>query len=89
MSAFTDPDFMTRAYRARDELVEQFIAHPDVTMIDIGYASQDSDVVGNAVVRIHVSKHWLQSDPQKRVAFPTQVEGVAVIVIPGDYYPES
>ena len=86
-----NPEIMMRARRARDWLVSHFIDSPDVVLIDIGFPS-DADV-GNKkdeiVVRIHVRQHWFTSAPEERLNFPTEIEGVRVIVVPGDYHLDS
>jgi hypothetical protein len=61
-------------------LVDRFIHHPDVIGVDIGYAA---DCGEEYVLRIHVRERWFQASPETRVAFPDQVEGIPVVVIPG------
>jgi hypothetical protein len=78
-----------RARRAQAKLVDRFIHHPDVSLIDLGYASGHSEETTEIVLRIHVRERWMKADPEARVAFPDQVEGIPVVVIPGEYHLES
>ena len=78
-----DSEFWTRARRTRDKLIDQFIHHPDVIGIDIGYAPDRGEVADELVLRIHVQERWIKASPETRVAFPEQVEGISVVVMPG------
>jgi hypothetical protein len=80
-----DSTLWAQARRARDKLVEQYINHPDVTLIDIGHAQGDG---GAVVLRIHVKWRWLQARPEERTAFPKQVDDIPVHIISGEYRPE-
>ncbi|HIK57040.1 MAG TPA: hypothetical protein IGS37_17985 [Synechococcales cyanobacterium M55_K2018_004] len=80
---------MIRARRARDQLVAQFLDHPDVSFIDIGYVPGETPNDQNRVLRIHVRDRWMQSNPEDRISFPAAVEGIRVVVISGDYQPET
>ena len=80
-----NPKDWTRARLARDKLETEFIRHPDVSLIDIGDASPDGVPSGKLAVRIHVRDRWMQATPEDRVAFPDDVDGIPVIVLPGDY----
>ena len=72
--------------RARDKLSAQFLDHPDVSLIDIGYAPVSQAESAEAVVlRIHVQEKWLKEKPEERVVFPEQMDGIPIIVMPGDY----
>jgi hypothetical protein len=86
-----NPELMMKARRARDWLVSHFINNPDVVLIDIGFPPNTD--VGNKkdeiVVRIHVHDHWFNSRPEERLNFPTEIEGIRVIVVPGDYHLDS
>lgn len=75
-----------QARRARDALVDRFIGHPAVSLIDIGYdpepePGQDPDRV---VVRVHVRQPRQELD----LDLPPEVEGIAVRVLDGDYQPQ-
>jgi hypothetical protein len=79
---------MEKARRARDRLVAQFIHHPDVVLIDIGLPlGSDAGKKNNEIViRIHVRKRWFTSAPEERLNIPDEIDGIRVIVIPGDYH---
>lgn len=86
-----NPEIMTKARRARDLLVSQFINSPDVVLIDIGIPT-NTDLENNKneiVIRIHVREHWFNSKPEERLNFPKEIEGFRVVVVPGDYHPDS
>jgi hypothetical protein len=74
-----------RLEHARDRLVAQYIYHPDVTLIDIGYPLEDDSETKDLVLRIHVKERWMKSSPEQRTVFPDEVDGIPVIVISGDY----
>ena len=70
--------------KAQQELVQQYLSHPDVTMIDIGYL----DEAGNTeqiALRIHVRDRWFETEPQERIAFPEQVDGIPIAIMRGEY----
>jgi hypothetical protein len=79
-----DSKFWIRARRARDKLIDRFIHHPDVIGIDIGYAPDPAEETKELVLRIHVRDRWMKADPATRLAFPKQVDGVSVVMIPGE-----
>lgn len=74
-----------RARRARTELEKRYLGHPDVSLIDIAYASVRTDEPEQVVLRIHVRDRWVDSIPEDRVAFPEQFHGFPVTVVPGEY----
>ena len=80
-----DSEFWKRARRARDELIAQFMSHPDVNLIDIGYAPEAGEGTEEIVLRIHVGERWMEACPDQRVAFPSKVAGIPVSVMYGDY----
>jgi hypothetical protein len=78
-----NPEFWSRARRARDKLVDQFLDHPDVSLIDIGY-DPDREGEGNAeriVLRVHVRRPLTREE----VGLPAQIDGIPVRVMVGDY----
>ena len=86
-----NPEIMMKARRARDRLVSQFINSPDVVLIDIGIPP-NSDVDNKKdeiVIRIHVHEHWFNSRPEERLDFPKEIEGIRIVVVPGDYHLDS
>jgi hypothetical protein len=80
-----DSEFWTRARRARDELEDRFMGHPDVTLIDIGNAPDRAEGNEQIVLRIHVRRRWMETDPAQRVAFPKEVAGIPVVVVPEEF----
>jgi hypothetical protein len=74
-----------RLRQAREKLATQFREHPDVSLIDVGTQGSPEDFPENAVLRIHVRASWVKTDPEHRTVFPTQVDGIPVIVMSGDY----
>lgn len=82
----TDPKQWSRARRAREKLVAQFIDHPDVSLINIGSTAQGGHETEQLVLRIHVRERWFQADEKDRVSFPEEVDGIPVSIVPGDYY---
>jgi hypothetical protein len=84
-----DSEFWDRARRARDKLAAQFLDHPDVSLIDIGYAPERGEETEEVVLRIHVRERWVKAQPEERVAFPKQVDGIPVVVILGEYQLET
>jgi len=79
------PEFVIRAERARDQLIAQFIYDPDVTMIDVGYEPGKEMTADNIILRIHVRQRWMNARKEERTAFPAEVEGIRVVVLPGEY----
>mgnify|MGYP000866043103 CR=1 FL=1 len=85
-----ETEFQGRAQRALDKLVERYIYDPDVTFIDAGYAPATQDeATEDIVLRIHVRERWLNARPEERTAFPEQVDGIPVIVVPADFHLET
>ena len=80
-----DSESRAKFERARDTLVAEYIYHPDVTLIDIGYPLADDRETKELVLRIHVRSRWIQSNPDQRGNFPEEVNGIPVIVMSGDY----
>ena len=80
-----DSDSWAKARQARDKLVQQFLDHPDVTLIDIGYVGEENSASKQIALRIHVRERWFKAKPEERIAFPEQVSGIPVVVIRGEY----
>lgn len=66
LSVSTEDAFLRRAERARKKLSAQYLYHPDVKHIDIGYAYEDGRRTNRRALRIHVRKRWTEAPPQKR-----------------------
>jgi hypothetical protein len=80
-----NPEFWNKVRRARDRLVDQFLDHPDVSLIDIGYPPERDEGTEEIVLRIHVRERWTKATPDQRLAFPEEMDGIPVIVMLGDY----
>lgn len=78
-----DSEFWTRARRLRDKLLDQFIEHPDVSLIDIGYDMDPKG--GEATERIVLRVHVRRSLAREALALPTEIDGVPVRVVVVDY----
>jgi hypothetical protein len=69
-----------RAQEARDKLVALLLDHPGVNMIDIGRQGADEGLV----LRVHV-----RADPASTLEIPSELDGIPVRVVRGEYYPED
>jgi hypothetical protein len=78
-----DSEFWTRARRARDKLVDQFINHPDVSLIDIGYDLDPES--GAATDRIVLRVHMRRSLAREALGLPAEIDGIPVRVVVADY----
>ena len=75
-------EFWNRARRARDKLVDQFLDHPDVNLIDIGY---DVDQEGReATERIALRVHIRRSLARELLGLPAEIDGIPIRVV-ADY----
>lgn len=81
----SDAAYWDSARRARDKLVNEYLQHPDVNLIDMGYPPESGGENQAVVLRIHVVEHWFRLPAEKRVAFPAEVDGFRVVVVPGTY----
>jgi hypothetical protein len=66
---------------------DRFFYHPDVSSIDIGCARERGEETEEIALRIHMRERRTEANPETRVAFPEQVEGIPVVVMPGEYHP--
>ena len=48
------PEFWEKARRAQKKLEDQLLNHPDVSLIDIGYAPNPDTKTEEVILRIHV-----------------------------------
>ena len=88
--SYRNSEFWNRVYHARDKLADQYLDDPDVSLIDIGYAPAEEDESSEEIVlRIHVRQNWLKAKPGERAAFPEEIDGIPIIVMPGDYRLET
>ena len=77
----TDAEFMKRARRARDQLSDQFLHHPGVSLIDIGQDPEHGQADDRLVLRIHLR----QALTREMIDLPTEIDGIPVRVIMADY----
>lgn len=73
-----DEAWWANARRARDQLVAQLLAHPAISLIDIGVDPENR--ADTPVLRVHVQQSVATVPP-----VPNQISGIPVRVIRGDY----
>ncbi len=79
----TDSEFWIKARRAHDKLTNQFLDHPDVSLIDIGY---DLDPAGGeATERIVLRVHVRRSLARESLDLPEEIDGIPIRVVVADY----
>jgi hypothetical protein len=83
-----DAELQGAVQEALDKLTDQFIKHPAVTLIDAGY-SNEGEQKNQIVLRIHVRDRWMKNHPTESNTFPSAVDNIPVILVPGDFYPEA
>jgi hypothetical protein len=77
-----DSELWTRARRARDKLVDQFLDHPDVSLVDIGYPMERGQITKKELVlRVHVRR----SLAREALGLPTEIDDIPVHVVVADY----
>jgi hypothetical protein len=76
----THPDeaWWARARQARDQLAAQFLAQPDISLIDIGLDPQGAS--DSPVLRVHTRR-----GDSSALGIPGEIDGIPVRVIHGDY----
>ena len=77
-------DQLIRAQQARDKLIQQFLNHPEVNLIDIGYdldSTQQQETPEHVVLRVHVRF----PSTRKALNFPLEIDDVPVRVVVSDY----
>ena len=74
-------EFWEKAVDARQELVAQYAADPNVTLIDIGYPPADCQAAEEIVLRVHVTEDWCATSSDNSAAVQTEVAGIPVCVI--------
>lgn len=73
------------AERALAALEAEYGTHPDVTFIDLGYQRDQGRLTRDIALRIHVRDRWLTASPDERIAFPSEIDGIPVVVTRGEY----
>lgn len=84
-SAPDEQALQAAAERALVKLEAEYGTHPDVTFIDLGYQRDQGRLTREIGLRIHVRDRWLTASPEKRIAFPSEIDGIPVIVTRGEY----
>jgi len=79
--AWQSVEFWEKAVDARQELVAQYAADPNVALIDIGYAPETCKMADQVVLRVHVTEAWCAAPPNERTTFQPEVAGIPVCVI--------
>lgn len=74
-----------RLHKALEKLSSEFLRHPDVSLIDIGFRNQGGRLTDEVVLRIHVRRPISTDD---NGPFPKDVDGIPVIVMSADYRPD-
>ncbi len=77
-----DEAWWSRARRARQQLVAQFMHHPAIGVIDIGLDPQKAS--DTPVLRVHIDPDQL-APPD----LPSAIDGIPVRAIEGDYHVEG
>ena len=77
-----DEAWWSRARRARQQLVAQFMHHPAIRLIDIGLDPQKAS--DTPVLRVHIDRGQLAPSE-----LPNAVDGIPVRAIEGDYHVEG
>jgi hypothetical protein len=77
-------ELWARAQRARDRLAQQFLSHPQVSLIDIGFETESGEPSARTVLRIHLR----QPGAEQTLGIPEEIDGIPVRMVTGDYRPE-
>ena len=77
-------EVMAVGKQARDKLAAQFINHPVVSLIDIGYNQESSPQSASIVLRVHIRR----STTKSALGIPDEIDGIPVCLVIGDYHPE-
>lgn len=80
MQQLPDAAWWDRARQARDQLAARYLAHPDVSLIDLG-----DDPLGQSalpVLRIHIRR-----GDGSELLLPAEIDTIPVRVMRGDYRP--
>ncbi len=76
-----DAEFWKRARKAQDRLVEEFLYHPEVSLIDIGLDPAGQGESDQIVLRVHLR----QTAARQELGLPSEIDGIPVRVITADY----
>ena len=77
-------ELWARAEQARDKLAEQFLSHPNVSLIDIVYEPGSETQSAHVALRVHLR----QPGAREALVIPEEIDGIPILVAFGDYQPE-
>jgi hypothetical protein len=78
-------EFWIKVCQARDKLIDQFLLHPEVRLIDIGYdPCADKNAPGRIVLQIHLRRQA----SRRMLDLPAEIDGIPIRVLIGDYEAE-
>lgn len=78
-----DSEFWMKARHVQDKLADQFLDHPDVSLIDIGYDLDPES--GGTTERIVVRVHVRRPRTREALGLPPEIDGVPIRVVTADY----
>ena len=76
-----DESLLKQAIQARDWLAERYLHLPGVSVIDIGYATENPASAGSLVIRIHVR----DEATLKTLDLPKEAKGIPIQVMISNY----
>lgn len=76
---------LARGKRAVESLFAQFGQHPEVSHIDFGYRLVKGRPAPDFALRIHVRRQEWDGAGPDMLGFPSDVEGLPVVLVFGDY----
>jgi hypothetical protein len=76
-----EPEFWAKAIQALDQLANQFLSRPEVTLIDLGKEGEKGQPAEALVLRVHVR----QPVNKQGLGLPDEVNGLPVRVVVGEY----
>ena len=77
-----DPQTLEKALRARDQLAELLLAHPDISLIDLGYDPEESGSARQLAVRVHTRRPV----DREALGIPLEIDSIPVRILTGDYH---
>lgn len=76
------PDIEFERYRrARDRVAAMVLLHPEVSLVDIGFDLQETDLQPAIVIRVHVRRSFTHAE----LGLPETIDSIRVVLIPGRY----
>ena len=81
-----DSESWLQARRARELLIRDFMDHPDVSLIELGF--DEDPGLGEPADQIVLRVHLHRGVTAETIDLPSEVDGIPVRVVMGDYYLE-